>query len=53
MLKHAKLKKAEISVVNDNGVLYEDFVFETKAAELIVAKYDNPIGWNDGYKLFL
>ena len=45
MLKYAKLKKAEISAFNDNGVLYEDCVFETRAAEIFIGKYENTVGW--------
>ena len=37
MLKYAKLKKAEISAFNDNGVLYEDCVFETRAPSSLTA----------------
>ena len=45
MLKVAQLQMIPFRTLNENRVLYEDIAFETKAAELVIAKYDNRIGW--------
>lgn len=45
MLNMLKLQNVPYGMMNKNGVLTESYVFSADAAELIVAKYENAIGW--------
>lgn len=45
MLNLLNLKYKAIAAYNENGRLTDSYVFSADAAELIVAKYENAIGW--------